>query len=217
MSQQPQASAIAATSIGAVIDEIVGDQSRKALHRVFLERGVRGLMSLAMNMDSGAIEKAVVESSDLGVLLKAMESKSGMKIIKGVDPLAPARLRGLQMKLDLLETAGGALQPSEVADLLRMSRQAVGKRRREGKLLALETGRRGFEYPACQFGDGGVVGGLAEVLAVLTEDVDCWMKLGFLVNPAESLDGEAPLDLMWRGEIEPVIRLARSVGEHGAV
>ena len=216
MNQQPQTAAGATATITTAIEQIAGDGALKALHRVFLERGVRGLLSLTLNMDPGAMEEAVAESSDLGALLSAMESTSGMKIITGNDPLAAARMRGLRMKLDLLEKTGGALQPSEVAGLLRMSRQAVGKRRREGRLLALETGRRGYEYPACQFGDGGTVRGLGEVLAEFAEDLDPWMRLAFLVNPNDALGGEAPLDLMRRGEVEPVVRLAKLFGEHGA-
>ena len=181
-----------------------------------MERGIRGLVSLVLAMEPTVIRSAVSEARDLGVLLKALESKAGLKLITAEDPLAAARLRGLQMKLELLERAGGALQPSEVAGLLRMSRQAVGKRRRNGKLLAVVTGRRGFEYPACQFGDGGVVPGLAEVLAAFDDDVDSWMRLSFLVSPLGSLGGDAPLDLLRLGEIEPVVHLARSVGEHGA-
>jgi len=188
----------------------------EAVRRVFVERGVRGLMSLAARLETGAIEEAVAASSDLGVLLSAMESDSGLKMIVKSDPLAAARIRGLQMKLDVLEKAGGTLQPSEVAELLRMSRQAVGKRRTNGQLLALSTGKRGFEYPACQFGDEGVVSGLGDVLAAFAEEVDPWMRLAFLVTPNRSLDGGTPLDLMRRGKIGEVIRLAENVGVHGA-
>lgn len=204
-------------TLGIALEEVGVKGPLEAVRRVFVERGVRGLMSLALNMDSGAIEDAVAASSDLGVVLSAMESGSGMKIVSESDPLAAARLRGLQMKLQVLEKAGGALQPGDVAELLRMSRQAVGKRRKTGKLLALSTGKRGFEYPACQFGEGGVVPSLAEVLAAFVDDVDPWMRLAFLVTPHSSLNDETPLDLMWRGEIEPVIRLATNVGEHGSV
>lgn len=207
----------ATATVEIKLDGVGASGSLEAVRRVFVERGVRGLLSLASRMDSGAIEDAVAASSDLGVVLGAMESGSGLKIISESDPLASARLRGLHVKLEVLEKAGGVLQPGEVAGLLRMSRQAVGKRRRSGQLLALSTGKRGFEYPACQFGDGGVVPGLGEVLAAFADEVDPWMQLAFLVAPHGSLDGETPLDLMRRGEIDPVIRLAANVGEQGAL
>ena len=203
-------------AIATIFNKVAGGRDVKPLDRVFMERGVRGLITLVLNMEPNAVQVAVAQATDLGVLLTAMESKSGLKLITREDPLAAARMRGLQMKLDLLERAGGALQPREVADLLRMSRQAVGKRRAVGKLLAIQTGRRGYEYPACQFGDGGVVEGLAEVLSAFADEVDPWMQLAFLMNPNESLGGELPVDLLRRGEVDAVIHAAGIHGEHGA-
>jgi len=203
-------------TVTAFLGEFVGDRAVKPIERVFMARSIRGVISLVLNMESSAVQKAVAESTDLGVLLSAMESKSGLTLITRNDPLAAARLRGLQMKLDLLERAGGALQPREVAVLLRMSRQAVGKRRMAGTLLGVPTGRRGYEYPACQFVDGGVVGGLAEVLSAFDEDVDPWMRLAFLMTANDSLGGELPMDALRRGEVNAVARAARIHGEHGA-
>jgi len=203
-------------TVTAFLGEFVGDRAVKPIERVFMARSIRGVISLVLNMESSAVQKAVAESTDLGVLLSAMESKSGLTLITRNDPLAAARLRGLQMKLDILERAGGALQPREVAVLLRMSRQAVGKRRMAGTLLGVPTGRRGYEYPACQFVDGGVVGGLAEVLSAFDEDVDPWMRLAFLMTANDSLGGELPMDALRRGEVNAVARAARIHGEHGA-
>ena len=203
-------------TVTAFLGEFVGDRAVKPIERVFMARSIRGVISLVLNMESSAVQKAVAESTDLGVLLSAMESKSGLTLITRNDPLTAARLRGLQMKLDLLERAGGALQPREVAVLLRMSRQAVGKRRMAGTLLGVPTGRRGYEYPACQFVDGGVVGGLAEVLSAFDEDVDPWMRLAFLMTANDSLGGELPMDALRRGEVNAVARAARIHGEHGA-
>ena len=78
-------------------DGVATSGSLEAVRRVFVERGVRGLMSLALHMDSSAIEDAVAAPSDLGVVLGAMESGSGLKFISQSDPLASARLRGLHI------------------------------------------------------------------------------------------------------------------------
>lgn len=203
-------------TVTAFLSGIIGNRAVKPIERVFMARSIRGVISLALNMESSAVQKAVAESTDLGVLLSAMESKSGLTLITRDDPLAAARLRGLQMKLDLLERAGGALPPREVAVLLQMSRQAVGKRRMAGTLLGVPTGRRGYGYPACQFVDGGVVSGLAEVLSAFDEDVDPWMRLAFLMTPDDSLGGELPLDALLRGEVDAVVPAASIHGEHGA-
>jgi hypothetical protein len=97
-----------------------------------------------------------------------------------------------------------------------MSRQAVGKRRAAGTLLGVPTGSRGYEYPACQFADGGVVEGLAEVLSAFDDDVGPWMRLAFLVTASDALGGEPPVDVLRRGEVDAVARAARIHGEHGA-
>ncbi len=116
MATQEQTLVIDPAAVAELLGEFVGDRVVKPVDRVFLARGIRGLISLAVNMDSGAVEKAVAESTDLGVLLSAMESKSGLRLITRGGPLAAARLRGLQAKLDLLERAGGTLRPREAAE-----------------------------------------------------------------------------------------------------
>lgn len=63
------------------------------------------------------------------------------------DPLAAAWLRGLLARAQLLESEGGPLTVDQVARLLGISRQAVEKRRCGGKLLGLDTGKRGYLYP----------------------------------------------------------------------
>jgi hypothetical protein len=60
-------------------------------------------------------------------------------------PELKVRLRGAIAKRELLEADGGVLAPAEVAALLHISRQAVGKRRIAGKLLGIE-GPRGYLY-----------------------------------------------------------------------
>ena len=204
------------SALTAIFDEIAGHRNVRPLDRVFLERGIRGLVSLTLNMESNAVEAAVAEADDLEVLIRGLESKAGLRLARRIDPLAAARGRGLPMKRELLERAGGTLQPREVAELLGMSRQAVGKRRRAGKLIAVQTGRRRYEYPACQFEDTGAIENLEEVLGAFADDIDAWMQLAFLINPNESLGGESPLDLLRRGEVDAVARAARTHGEHGA-
>jgi hypothetical protein len=203
-------------AVTAIFDEMAGRRNVRPLDRVFLERGIRGLVSLTLNMESNAVEAAVAETDDLEVLIKGLESKAGLRLARRIDPLAAARIRGLQMKRELLQRAGGTLQPREVAELLGMSRQAVGKRRRAGKLVAVQTGRRGYEYPACQFEDTGAIENLEKVLGAFADDTDAWMQLAFLINPNESLGGESPLDLLRRGETDTVVQAARTHGEHGA-
>jgi hypothetical protein len=100
-----------------------------------------------------------------------------------------------------------------VAKLLRITRQAVDKRRKEGKLLGLEFGRKGFRYPAWQFGLQNV----ESVLAAL-RDRDSWEQLTFFLNPSPLLEDRSPLEVMQEGkrDVDDVLRAASIHGEQGA-
>ena len=54
------------------------------------------------------------------------------------------RLRGLRAKRELIEAEGGVWTVDQVARHLHLTRQAVDKRRRAGRLIGLDVGRRGF-------------------------------------------------------------------------
>ncbi|MNK94073.1 hypothetical protein D3C87_1142630 [compost metagenome] len=105
----------------------------------------------------------------------------------------------------------------QAADHLKVSRQAIDKRIRSGRLLAVETGRHGRQIPAWQFTKDGVLNGLEVVLLELV-DHDPWMKLAFFLSPNILTEGRRPLDLLRDGEsVELVARAARMHGEQVAV
>ncbi len=126
-----------------------------------------------------------------------------------------ARLRGMQARQEILRTEGGTLSAEQVAACLDITRQAVDKRRRAGKLIGLSTGRRGYAYPAWQLEANGVLAGLAETLADLSV-CDPWMQAAFFVSGDPRLGGATPLEELRRGNVEAVRRAARGYGEHGA-
>jgi hypothetical protein len=132
-------------------------------------------------------------------------------------PLVRARLRGVRQRRELLGAEGGAVSSGEAAELLGITPQAVDKRRRAGKLLALPVGRA-YLYPVWQFderGRGGVVSGLEEVLGSFGVE-DAWMKASFFLRQNGRLGDQRPLDALRDGEIEAVEGAARAYGEHGA-
>lgn len=101
--------------------------------------------------------------------------------------------------------------------MLGVTQQAVDKRRRAGKLLAVPVGR-GYRYPAWQFderGRGGVLPGLEEVLESFGVE-EPWMRASFFLRRNGRLDDRRPLDVLREGEMEAVKRAARAYGEHGA-
>ena len=127
-----------------------------------------------------------------------------------------ARLRGVRARRELLGAEGGTVSSGQAAELLGITPQAVDKRRRTGKLLALPVGRAYLYplYPVWQFdegGRGGVLGGLEEVLGSFGVE-DAWMRASFFLRENGRLDEKRPLDALRDGEIESVERAARLWG-----
>lgn len=182
----------------------------------FLLRALTSLARLTEEAGERALGDAAGASSDYEVLLRALEEPSVLTALRAENPLALARLRGLQYRERLLQSEGGTISVAYVASILGLTRQAVDKRRRMGRLIGLNTGRRGYVYPIWQFGpDGSVLPGLELVLAELRGH-DPWMQVAFMLNANTRLSGETPLAELRRGHVEEVRRAARAYGEQGA-
>jgi hypothetical protein len=131
------------------------------------------------------------------------------------DPLARARTRGVLAQREMLDVDGPPMSVAEVAEHLRISRQAVDKRRQAGKLLAVSVGSRSWLYPRWQFAETGILSGLEAVLRVLAPHPP-WACLRFFVSGNHRLGGKRPLDLLREGRVEKVLKAAKGFGEHGA-
>jgi hypothetical protein len=116
----------------------------------------------------------------------------------------------------MLKKAEGVLSSGKVAELLKLSRQAVDKRRAADQLLALTQGRRGYSYPSFQFEDGKTLDGLEEVLRNLSA-LDPWMQLRFFTSPHERLGNKTPIEALRSGRVNDVVRAASGYGEQGAM
>jgi hypothetical protein len=117
--------------------------------------------------------------------------------------------RYFQRRQELLE---GSLTTSQAARLLGKSRQTPYDRARSGALLAIRD-RGALRFPPWQFdadGPDGVVQGLPQVLRAMS--VSALSKASWLTRPNPVLAGEAPLDVLRRGEVSRVMELARAVG-----
>ena len=186
------------------------------LRSAFQQRAVRAVVELGRRLGESLLQEAVSAPTDYGVLLKALESEATLALLNQEDPLAAAKLRGLRARQELLEKEGGLVGAQEVAEHLGLSRQAVHKRQRAGRLLALERGRHGHGYPIWQLVPGGTLPGLEEVLTALG-DAGPWAKLSFFLRPHVALDGDSPLERLRCGDVKPALRAARLRGEHGAL
>ena len=123
-------------------------------------------------------------------MLEALSSAPWVKEARHkLDPILEAKLRGLELRQEMLKKSGGALTSEKVAEVLNISRQAVDKRRAANQLLALTQGRRGYSYPSFQFEDGKTLSGLDQVLAKLNA-LDPWMQLSLFTPPMCAYQGK---------------------------
>jgi hypothetical protein len=182
----------------------------------FVARALNAVARLADEIDADSLSNIAGGRSDYEVLMRALARPEVLEVLRADDPLAPAMARGLSMRQRLLDAEGGTLSAEQVAALLRISRQAVDKRRRAGKLIGVSLGRRGYAYPAWQFElERGMLPGIEPVLDVLREH-DPWMQVAFMVNGNIWLDDQTPLSMLRSGNVEAVIQAAEAYGEHGA-
>ncbi len=108
------------------------------------------------------------------------------------------------------ELVGPFLRSDGVQSRLGISRQAVAAKAARRRLLRTITADGEHLYPLWQFESGALVPGLAEILAMFPERaVDGWTLAGWLRTPDPDL-GEAPLEVLVRGEIDRVRAVARS-------
>jgi hypothetical protein len=185
------------------------------LRSVLLARILNALAHSTEEMGERALSDAAAAPSDYAVLLRVLQSPEVLEALSAADPLADARVRGLEARARLLEAEGGTLSADEVAALLGISREAVNQRRRAGRLLALSTGRRGYRYPAWQFGEEGVLPGFERALKELAVRGQ-WGRAAFFLGGNARLGGRRPLDLLRSGrpeDVEAVLDAARTRGE----
>jgi hypothetical protein len=198
----------------AIREFVPGSPIREA----FWIRASAALKQIAEHGDEKSLQRAVAAPTDAGALARAISDSAAMASAVGeLDPLAALIARGAEQKLELLRKAGGTLSVNEVAKLLGISRQAVDKRRREGKLLAVARGAD-YAYPACQFDDDHVVAGLAEVLGQMGQEPLPWAALAFLITPDDRLGELSPLEALRRKDEtlkEMTLRLARAISGDG--
>lgn len=105
-----------------------------------------------------------------------------------------------------------SLTTLEVAQLLRVSRQAPHDRASQKTLLAVQD-KNQLRFPLWQFdanGANGVVAGLPEVLQAL--EIGPLSQARWLTTPTQAFENRSPLELLKSGAVDRVVREARAVG-----
>src|SRR5260370_23874096 len=167
----------------------------KTKHPVFLSRALNALTGLAQELPKERIDEASAARTDYMVLVEALTAPSLATQLAAEGPLTAARLRGVERQQALVEKAGGGLKGEKAAELLGISRQAVDKRRRQGQLIGLTQGRRGYAYPVWQFGGGEALANFGEVLHRL-KDHHPWLRLAFFLHANDRPNRTMPPDLL---------------------
>ena len=213
--EDPLLSASPHRSLATALDRLHAVAAAEPLRAAFLIRCLNGLTRLAPALDPDTLGDATGARSDIEVLLHALESPGALAALADEDPLAEARLRDVVLREQLRRAEGGVVSAEGAARILGVTRQAIDKRRREGRLLAIPIAAHRYEYLAWQFADGRVLPGLEDVLAAFTMR-DPWTLAGWFLGTNSVLDGERPLDVLRRGDVLHVRRAAALFGEHGA-
>jgi hypothetical protein len=194
------------------VTRVLEESHRQPTKAAFFARSINALMEVS---EGTSLVDVVSAPTDPAVLLGVLERPEVLKHLAGIDPLMPARIRGIRLKQELLNTEGGTISSEQVAKLLNLTRQGVDKRRASGKLIGISMGRRGYAYPLWQFQDGQVLSGLEVVLKAMKERAP-WTQVMFMLTSDLHLDGETPLARLRQGDIDSVVQAARCYGEQGA-
>lgn len=192
--------------------------ARTPIRSAVLVRALNNITQTVELLDIESLEKIVSASSNLDVLLLLFEESVVLesKIPFNKDPLRSHRFKGIRAKNELLKKEGGVITSNQAAELLGISRQAVDKRRKQGNLLAVSFGRRGYFYPVWQFSEDGVLPGFETVMNIL-KDYDPWMKMIFMLNANLRLNNRSPLEKLREGDLDNVFKAAQAAGEQGAL
>jgi hypothetical protein len=197
----------------------VVDEEREIKKKAVTAFGVDAMSALTGDLSADAVERLIKSRHKkaygfLVDLVTELTSVAGLQ----ASPIEQAVARGLVAKQELLSAEGGVLSGGDLAKLFHpaLSRQAVDQRRNKKQLFALADGSGHFSYPAWQVHQGTALPGLAEVLGALSNP-DPMAAVLFYLDEDPRLEGRRPLDAARAGEIELVVSLARTFGEHGAL
>lgn len=196
-------------------EQRINQQASNPVRSAFAARAINAIAALIGQTEPKMLVEITSASSDIEVLIRALVNHGESEAARVQSPVLASRLRGIAMRDKLFRAAGGLLPVSKVAAILGISRQAVDKRRKADRLLAVSVGKRGYLYPACQFEDEKIIEGVAEILPKMNT-LSSWSALRFLVNANDRLEGRTPIQALHQGEIERVVGAASQFLEHGA-
>lgn len=166
----------------------------------------------------GANPKIIPSGSEsLSDFVKELLKPDMLITDKQKDPLLVAKLKGIETMKQMLQLEGEPWTSKQTANYLKVSLTAISKQRRQGKILGLKLGAKGYVFPSWQFQSGQVMPGVAKTIAILEQNlVPDWDKLRFFVTGDYQLNGKTPIEYLRLGQIELVTKSAKSYGIQNA-
>lgn len=111
------------------------------------------------------------------------------------------------MKREMLKL--GVLSAQQLAEHLGIT-EGLARKRERNQVFWLDVGD-GYVYPAFQLGKNGLLFGMLDAFLV----DDAWMRVNFMLTGDARVEGQRPIDLLRKGQVEDVERAATAYGEHG--
>lgn len=187
-----------------------------SVQAAFLRRAMSTLERIAAAAPAKALNEALAAPTGAGALAQLLSHTELIGwAVADLDPLVPALARNVEHRHQLLRRAGGVLSAEEAGKIASVSRQAIDKRRRSNAILAIREGSD-WRYPACQFQDGEVLPGIADVVRGF-ETQGAWAALDFLLAKDSALGGRSPIEALRQGDRAAVERLMRANAGDGFV
>lgn len=180
-----------------------------SVQAAFLRRAMATLERITATAPQKALTEALAAPTGAGALAQLLSHSDLIgAAVTDLDPLVPALARNVEHRHQLLKRAGGVLSAEEAGKIAGVSRQAIDKRRRSGAILAIREGSD-WKYPACQFQDGEVLPGIADIVRGFATQ-GAWAALDFLLSPDSALGGRSPLEALRQSDRAAVARLIRA-------
>lgn len=189
--------------------------TQSVMRRAFSKRLHEVVDRLSEAADIATMEKVLSMADPLSGMGVAMQRAATAESVAVRDPLASARLRGVDTRRRLMEDAGGLLRLGEAAERLGVTPQAVTGRRTRGTIFAVPAANGEWLYPVCQFGDYDLVPGIDAFLRAFQEDVDPWTRLSVLLAGSSRFGGRSALDLLEEGREDDARSIAGTYGVQG--
>lgn len=179
-----------------------------SVQAAFLRRVMATLERIVTTVPAKALNDALAAPTGAGALAQLLSHSELIgAAVADLDPLVPALARNVEHRGQLASRAGGMLSAEEAGRIAGVSRQAIDKRRRSNAILGIREGSD-WKYPACQFHDGEVLSGIADVVKGFAAQGG-WAALDFLLAKDGALAGRSPIEALRQGERAAVERLIR--------